>query len=91
RKSDHEEVEVPSNAHKASGHTELNKRPDTLKRGAIGDGDYQTFLKQDDGYVIPAPKEPQHETPCQNETCEEPKLSPGCEELDQSKLESEME
>jgi hypothetical protein len=62
-----------------------------LKRGATGDGDYQTFLKQDDGDVIPAPEEPQHKTRCQNETCEEPKLSPGYEELDQSKLESEME
>ncbi|CAB3980379.1 MAM domain-containing glycosylphosphatidylinositol anchor 2-like [Paramuricea clavata] len=76
RTSYHEEVEVPSNAHQASGHTELNKRPDTLKRGATGDGDYQALLKEDGGYVIPASEEPQHETPCQNENCEEPKLSP---------------
>jgi hypothetical protein len=47
-----------------------------LKRGATGDGDYQALLKEDDGYVIPASEEPQHETPGQNETCEEPKLSP---------------
>jgi hypothetical protein len=74
--SDDEEVEVPSNAHQASGHTELNKRPDTLKSGATGDGDYQAFLNEDDEYVIPVPEEPQHETPGQNETCEEPELSP---------------
>jgi hypothetical protein len=47
-----------------------------LKTGATGDGDYQTLLKEDDEYVIPVPEEPQHETSGQNETCEEPKLSP---------------
>ncbi|CAB3992973.1 MAM and LDL-receptor class A domain-containing 2-like [Paramuricea clavata] len=78
RTSDHDEVEVPSNAHQASGHTELNKRPDTLKRGATGDGDHQAFLKKVDIieiYVIQVPEEAQHETG-QNETYEEPKLSP---------------
>ncbi|CAB4019260.1 Hypothetical predicted protein, partial [Paramuricea clavata] len=76
RTSDHEEVEVPSNAHMVSGHIELNKPPDTLKTGATGDGDYQTFLNDVDIYVIPTSEEPQHETPGQNETCKEPKLSP---------------
>ncbi|CAB4011475.1 MAM domain-containing glycosylphosphatidylinositol anchor 2-like [Paramuricea clavata] len=76
RTSDHEEVEVPSNAHKTFGRTELNKRPDTVKTGATGDGDYQAFLKEDGVYVIPAPEESQHKTPGQNETYEEPKLSP---------------
>ncbi|CAB3996597.1 Hypothetical predicted protein, partial [Paramuricea clavata] len=60
----------------ASGHTKLNKRPDTLKKRTTDDGDYQAFLKKYDGYVIPAPDESQHETPGQNKTCEEPKLSP---------------
>ncbi|CAB3990324.1 Hypothetical predicted protein [Paramuricea clavata] len=76
RASDHEVVGEPSNAHKFSGHTELNKRPDTLKTGVTGDGDYQAFLKEGDEYVIPVPEEAQHETPGQNETYEEPKLSP---------------
>ena len=79
RTSDHEEVEVPSNAQKASGNTELNKRPDTLKSGATGDGDDQAFLKEDDIidiYIILVPEEPEHETSGQSETCEEPKLSP---------------
>ncbi|CAB3992974.1 stabilin-2-like isoform X2, partial [Paramuricea clavata] len=76
RTSDHEEVEVPSNAQKVSGHTELNKRPDTLKSGATGDGDHQAHLKEDNEYVVPVSEEPQHETSGQNETCEEPKLSP---------------
>ncbi|CAB4042471.1 Hypothetical predicted protein, partial [Paramuricea clavata] len=63
----------------ASGHTELNKQPDTLKTGATGDGDYQALLKEVDIieiYVIQVPEEPQHETSGQNETCEEPKFSP---------------
>ena len=50
-----------------------------MKRGATGDGDHQAFLKEVDIieiYVIPDPEEPQHETPGQNETCEEPNLSP---------------
>ena len=50
-----------------------------MKTGAIGDGDDQAFLKEVDIidiYIIPVPEEPQHETPGQNETCEEPKLSP---------------
>ena len=47
-----------------------------MKRRATSDGDYQALLKEDDEYVIPAPEEPQHETPGRNETCEEPKLSP---------------
>ncbi|CAB4020075.1 Hypothetical predicted protein, partial [Paramuricea clavata] len=79
RTSDHEEVEVPSNAQKASGHTERNKRPETLKTGATGDGDYQARSKEVDiidTYIIPVPEEAQHETSGQNETCEEPKLSP---------------
>ncbi|CAB3989870.1 MAM and LDL-receptor class A domain-containing 1-like [Paramuricea clavata] len=92
RTSDYEEVEVPSNAHQASGHTELNKRPDTSKRVATGDGDYQAFLKDVDiidTYIIPIPEEPQHETSGQNETCEEPKLSPEnpvCTELDDNRV-----
>jgi hypothetical protein len=45
-----------------------------LKTGATGDGDYQARLKEDDGYVIP--EKSQHETPDQNETYEEPQLSP---------------
>ena len=47
-----------------------------MKRGATGDCNYQALLKEDDDYVIPAPGEPQHETPGQNETFEETKLSP---------------
>ena len=47
-----------------------------MKRRATSDGDCQALLKEDDEYVIPVPEEPQHETSGQNETCEEPKLSP---------------
>ena len=47
-----------------------------MKRRATSDGDCQALLKEDDEYVIPVPEEPQHETPGQDETCEEPKLSP---------------
>jgi hypothetical protein len=47
-----------------------------LKREAIGDGDYQARLKEDNEYVISFREEPQDETSGQNETCEEPKLSP---------------
>jgi hypothetical protein len=47
-----------------------------LKTGATGDGDYQAFLNYVDIYVIPASEKPQHETPVQNETCKEPKVSP---------------
>ena len=50
-----------------------------MKTGATGDGDYRAFLKKVDIieiYIIPVPEEPQHETSGQNETCEEPKLSP---------------
>jgi hypothetical protein len=54
-------------------------KPDTLKRVATGDGGYRSFLKVVDIidiYIIPLPEKPQHETSGQNETCEEPKLSP---------------
>ena len=51
-----------------------------MKTETTGDGDSRAFLKEVDIidiYVIPVPEEPQHETPCQNETCEEePNLSP---------------
>ena len=49
-----------------------------MKSGATGDGDSRAFLKKVDIidiYVIQVPEEPQYETPGQNETCEEPKLS----------------
>ena len=52
-------VTIATSAHQASGHTELHKRPDTLKKGTTGDGDYQARLKEHDpGYVIPAPENP---------------------------------
>ena len=50
-----------------------------MKTGATDDGDYQARLKEVDIidiYIIPVPEEVQHETSGQNETCEEPKLSP---------------
>ena len=50
-----------------------------MKRGATGDGGYRAFLKEVDIieiYIIPVPEEVQHETSGQNETCEEPTLSP---------------
>ena len=49
-----------------------------MKRGTTGDGDYQALSKKVDiidTCVIPDPEESQHETPGQNETFEEPKLS----------------
>jgi hypothetical protein len=59
------DVGVPSNVNNTSEYTALKKSPVALKRGAKGDDEYQEFVK-----------EPQYETPGQNVTYEEPKISP---------------
>ena len=71
-----DDVGVPSNVNNTSEYTALKKSLVALKKGAKGDDEYQALVKKDTGYVIPAPEEPQYETPGQNVTYEEPKISP---------------